>query len=91
MGVLGALLALPFAAAIQVIVVDALRMRQHRFELAAAQIVQQPAPPGAAPWRAILTQFLSDSDDRKPPDGDDAADRPRPTTKPDAPPESGES
>jgi predicted PurR-regulated permease PerM len=91
MGVLGALLALPFAAAIQVIIVDALRMRQHRFELAAARIVQQPAPPGVAPWRTILTQFLSDHDDRKPPDSDETGDRPRQTTKPDAPPESGES
>ena len=36
-GPLGALLAIPFAAAIQVIVVDAMRTRQQRFELAALQ------------------------------------------------------
>lgn len=91
MGVLGALLALPFAAAIQVIVVDALRMRQQRFELAAAQSSQQPGPPGAAPWRAILTQFLGDHDERQQPDAGEQPDRPRRPSKPDAPPESGES
>lgn len=90
MGVLGALLALPFAAAIQVIVVDALRMRQYRFELAAAQAVQGPAPPGAAPWRAILTQFLSDSEERRSAESDDS-DRPRRSPTPDTPPESGDS
>lgn len=73
MGVLGALLALPFAAAIQVIVEDALRMRQQRFELAGMvpdDLHPKPPPAGATPWRAILTKFLGDSDERKPPGSD---------------------
>jgi predicted PurR-regulated permease PerM len=57
MGVLGALLALPFAAAIQVIIVDALRVRQQRAELAVAS-----GPTPASSWRSVLTQFLGDPD-----------------------------
>src|SRR5690606_18168957 len=69
MGVLGALLALPFAAAIQVIVEDALRMRQQRFELAGISIrdtIHEPPKPSTTPWKAILTKFLGDKDERKP-------------------------
>jgi predicted PurR-regulated permease PerM len=57
MGPLGALLAIPFAAALQVIVTDALRVRHQRAELAAAQagIVTQP-------WRSVRTLFLGDSE-----------------------------
>jgi predicted PurR-regulated permease PerM len=94
MGVLGALLALPFAAAIQVVISDALRMRQQRFELAGLRTnlsEQQPAPPGTAPWRSILTQFLGDHNERSTGDDDEPPDRPRRSSKPDAPPESGES
>jgi predicted PurR-regulated permease PerM len=94
MGVLGALLALPFAAAIQVVISDALRMRQQRFELAGLRTnlsEQQPAPPGTAPWRSILTQFLGDHNERSTGDDDEPSDRPRRSSKPDAPPESGES
>ena len=90
-GPLGALLAIPFAAAIQVIIVDALRTRQQRFEFAALQSSRSAAPPGAAPWRSILTQFLGDHDDRQPPDSNDPPERSKRKAKPDVPPESGES
>jgi hypothetical protein len=87
-GPLGALLAIPFAAAIQVIVVDALRMRQQRFEMAAIQPGSPPAPPGPAPWRSILTQFIGDNDERNPPGSDNPPERPARKPQPDAPPES---
>ena len=66
-GPLGALLAIPFAAAIQVIIVDAMRTRQQRFELAALQSSGRTiSTPGAAPWRSILTQFLGEHGEHPP-------------------------
>lgn len=59
MGPLGALLALPFAAAIQVLIADALRVREARTEFATAEVA---AMPSAQNWRTILTQFLGDPD-----------------------------
>lgn len=61
MGPLGALLAIPFAAAIQVIVEDALRVRRERHEFATV-----PAHPQSSAWRSVLTQFLGDSEHRRP-------------------------
>ncbi|HMM42411.1 MAG TPA: AI-2E family transporter [Thermomicrobiales bacterium] len=63
MGPLGALLAIPFAAAIQVIIGDALRVRRQRSEIATAPAQPQPHSPG---WRSVLTQFLGDSDHGRP-------------------------
>lgn len=63
MGPLGALLAIPFAAAIQVIIGDALRTRRQRIEQAA--VIGLPGVT-APQWRSILTQFLGDSDQRHP-------------------------
>lgn len=63
MGPLGALLAIPFAAAIQVIIGDALRVRRERSEIVTAPAQPQPHSPG---WRSVLTQFLGDSDHGKP-------------------------
>ncbi|RIK40452.1 MAG: hypothetical protein DCC58_13855 [Chloroflexi bacterium] len=59
MGPIGALLAIPFAAALQVIVVDYLRLRRERFALE-----RQPDAPGSpsSSWRTVLTQFLGESD-----------------------------
>ena len=53
-GPLGALLALPIAATIQVVIVEVLQAREE--ELALEQGVSLGAP--SQPWRAILTQFL---------------------------------
>jgi predicted PurR-regulated permease PerM len=63
MGPIGALLALPIAAAIQVIVMDALRVRQERFAL--EPVLQAPIDhsPG---WKSIVSQFLSDDDSDEP-------------------------
>lgn len=63
MGPLGALLAIPFAAAIQVIIGDAMRTRRQRIEQAA---FVGPVPHGSPPWKSILTQFLGDADQRHP-------------------------
>jgi len=63
MGPLGALLAIPFAAAIQVIIYDALRVRRERREFAVAPVGQHLH---ASAWRSVLTQFLGDSDHRGP-------------------------
>ena len=63
MGPLGALLAIPFAAAIQVIISDQLRVRRERFDLAHADI---PAQSGSPPWRSVLTQFLGEGESRNP-------------------------
>jgi predicted PurR-regulated permease PerM len=62
MGPLGALLAIPFAAALQVIVSDALRLRRERVDLLGQQAVV--AGIGHS-WRSVLTQFLSEHDDRR--------------------------
>jgi predicted PurR-regulated permease PerM len=61
MGPLGALLAIPIAAAVQIVIQDALRSRQQRGEFAFAG-------PGAShhPWRSVLSQFLSDPDKSRP-------------------------
>jgi predicted PurR-regulated permease PerM len=59
MGPIGALLALPIAAAIQVIVMDALRVRQERFALEPATHAPVDPSPG---WKSIVSQFLSDDD-----------------------------
>jgi predicted PurR-regulated permease PerM len=63
MGPLGALLAIPFAAALQVIVADALRLRRIRFGL---RDRGELMPAGGPPWRTVLTQFLGDHDERGP-------------------------
>lgn len=58
MGPLGALLSIPFAAAVQVIVQDALDERQRRMRREALTSVQG-SPPG---WRGIFGQFLGPED-----------------------------
>lgn len=59
-GPLGALLALPVAAALQVIIQDSLRMRRANWELEAAGYdTTMPT------WREIVTQFLGDHDERR--------------------------
>jgi len=63
MGPLGALLAIPFAAAIQVIIGDALRVRRERHEIATAPA---QAHQHSSAWRSVLTQFLGDSEHRRP-------------------------
>jgi predicted PurR-regulated permease PerM len=65
-GPLGALLALPIAAAIQVIIIEALRQRDEQFALETAG----PVLITGAPWRSILTQFLGQdgTDEPEPPD-----------------------
>lgn len=78
MGPLGALLALPFAAAVQVVIADALRVREARAEFATAEVA---AMPSAQNWRTILTQFLGDSDGGSSP--------PRPPNAEGEPPPSG--
>lgn len=59
MGPIGALLALPIAAALQVIIQDALRARQQR-------LLPDPAFNAAtqqgSSWKSIMSQFLSDDD-----------------------------
>lgn len=62
MGPIGALLALPIAAALQVIIQDSLRMRQQRF--ATDPMLPGAAEPGPS-WRSVVTQFLSDDDEDK--------------------------
>ncbi|MCO5178314.1 MAG: AI-2E family transporter [Thermomicrobiales bacterium] len=64
MGPLGALLAIPFAAAIQVIIEDALRVRRARTILAPS--VPVAPPPHGSNWRNVLTQFLGDAEHRHP-------------------------
>lgn len=59
MGPIGALLALPIAAALQVIIQDALRMRQQRFALTASA---HPGVDPSASWKTIVSQFLADDD-----------------------------
>lgn len=67
MGPLGALLAIPVSAALQVVVVDALRTRQQRAEFATSGAGFGPTPS----WRAVLTQFLGDAETRPPATGDE--------------------
>ncbi len=64
MGPLGALLAIPFAAAIQVIIEDALRVRRARTVFASA--APETAPQHSSNWRGVLTQFLGDAEQRHP-------------------------
>ena len=80
MGPLGALLAIPVAAALQVIVVDALRMRQQRAEFAMG-VASAGTPPS---WRAVLTQFLGENEAHGPPRGgaQTRADDPPPRDQP---------
>lgn len=63
LGPLGALLAIPIAAAIQIVIVDALRSRQQRTDVV-------PAGGGSAtainPWRMVRSQFLSDAERTRP-------------------------
>lgn len=59
MGPIGALLALPIAAALQVIIQDMLRVRQQRFAFDSAL---QSAPEATTSWKSIVSQFLSDDE-----------------------------
>ena len=59
MGPLGALLALPIAAALQVIIQDALRVRQQNAALNPAFETGLDPPQS---WRSIVTQFLADDE-----------------------------
>lgn len=59
MGPIGALLALPIAAAVQVIIQDAMRVRQDRLALDPAFGSGPDAPQS---WRSIVTQFLGDDE-----------------------------
>lgn len=59
MGPLGALLALPIAAALQVIIQDALRVRQEKVMLDPAFETGLDPPQS---WRSIVTQFLADDE-----------------------------
>ncbi len=59
MGPLGALLALPIAAALQVVIQDVLRVRQQRVALGPA-FEEGIDPPQS--WRSIVTQFLADDE-----------------------------
>jgi hypothetical protein len=63
MGPIGALLAIPFAAALQVIVSDMLRTRRTRFTH--DDPAGHPAGSGGS-WRTVLTQFLGDTDSHPP-------------------------
>ncbi|HUG14561.1 MAG TPA: AI-2E family transporter [Thermomicrobiales bacterium] len=63
MGPLGALLAIPIAAAIQIVIADALRSRQQRGEYGFAG---EALGGGAHPWRSVFSQFLSDPERSKP-------------------------
>ena len=65
-GPLGALLALPIAATIQVIITEVLRAREEELALEAGELM--PSSPVIPPWRTILTQFLGH-------DGTEDADR----------------
>lgn len=78
MGPIGALLALPIAAALQVIIQDALRVRQQRF---AFDATLQMGPESGGSWRSIVTQFLAEEEQRGPakPEGQrPRRDRPQP-------------
>jgi predicted PurR-regulated permease PerM len=59
MGPLGALLAIPLAAAIQVIISDAIRMRRQQSELD-APVDLHARETHTQRWRSVLTQFLHD-------------------------------
>ncbi|CAN5240225.1 hypothetical protein BH23CHL1_BH23CHL1_24130 [soil metagenome] len=59
MGPIGALLALPIAAAIQVIIQDAMRVRHERALLDPAYEAGFDSPQS---WRSIMTQFLGDDE-----------------------------
>lgn len=63
MGPLGALLAIPIAAAVQIVIADALRSRQQRgeFALAGGGVASGPHP-----WRSVLSQFLPDPERASP-------------------------
>jgi predicted PurR-regulated permease PerM len=75
-GPLGALLALPVAAALQVIIQDSLRMRRANWELEAAGFdTTMPT------WREIVTQFLGDHDERRRAGPVDPAERDAPSTE----------
>ena len=59
MGPIGALLALPIAAALQVVIQDMLRVRQQRFAFdSSLQATQE----GGSSWKSIVAQFLSDDE-----------------------------
>ncbi|CAN5513426.1 AI-2E family transporter [soil metagenome] len=71
-GPLGALMALPIAATIQVIIVEVLQSREDELALAESSGVLG----SGAPWRTVLTQFIghdahSDSNDPDQPSKDD--------------------
>lgn len=76
MGPIGALLALPIAAALQVIIQDALRMRQQRFAMTAST---QSAAASNVSWRSIVDQYLLDdqTDDESDPASTSPARKPR--------------
>ncbi len=74
-GPLGALLALPIAATIQVMVVEVLQGRQRRLVFETGET--SPGPPTA--WRSVLTQFLGHEVKKAP--GQDAV----PTSQPSPP------
>lgn len=77
-GPLGALLALPVAAALQVIIQDTLRMRRANWELEAAGVdTTMPT------WREIVTQFLGDHDERRRAGPVDPSERETPNPEPD--------
>jgi predicted PurR-regulated permease PerM len=67
-GPLGALLALPIAAAIQVIIIESLRHRDQEFALDLESA--GPVLISGTPWRSILTQFLGQdgTDEGQPPE-----------------------
>lgn len=62
MGPIGALLALPVAAALQVIIQDAMRVRQQRVAFGPA--LPRPNENGQS-WRSIVTQFLVDDEEER--------------------------
>lgn len=61
MGVLGALLAIPIAAGLQVVVGDLIRERQRQIQLASGAAL---ARPGQVDWRGIFGQFLTQDQER---------------------------
>jgi predicted PurR-regulated permease PerM len=61
MGLIGALLAIPFAAALQVIVGDVLRTRRERF---AHEHATGPVQASGS-WRTVLTQFLGEGESHR--------------------------
>lgn len=82
MGPIGALLAIPFAAALQVIVSDVLRTRRERFA------AERVAPPVGGSWRTVLTQFLGENESQRPSPPADPSE-PSPAHEPSRPAESG--